>query len=65
MGLSWRVSNGLGAAWIRVVETRRYRAVVSNIGMTEENLDGAEIGASFQHVCGIAVAVHVRRSLFC
>ena len=28
MGLSWRVSNGLGAAWIRVVETRRYRAVV-------------------------------------
>ena len=28
MGLSWSVSNGLGAAWIRVVETRRYRAVV-------------------------------------
>ncbi len=28
IGLSWSVSNGLGAAWIRVVETRRYRAVV-------------------------------------
>jgi len=28
IGLSWSVSNGLGAAWILVVETRRYRAVV-------------------------------------
>jgi hypothetical protein len=28
MGLSWRLSNGLGAACIRRVETRRYRAVV-------------------------------------
>ena len=28
MGLSWRLSNGLGAACIRAVETRRYRAGV-------------------------------------
>ena len=28
MGLSRSESNGLGAAWIRVVETRKYRAVV-------------------------------------
>jgi hypothetical protein len=28
MGLSWRLSNGFGAACIRTVETRRYRAVV-------------------------------------
>ena len=26
--LSWSASNGLVAVWIRVVETRRYRAVV-------------------------------------
>ena len=28
MGLRWRLSNGFGAACIRTVETRRYRAVV-------------------------------------
>ena len=28
MGLSWRLSNGFGAACIRTVETRSYRAVV-------------------------------------
>jgi hypothetical protein len=34
-----------------------------NVGMAEENLDGPEIGAGFQHVRRITVPVYVRRNL--